>query len=176
MSDGGAAHAASLKSDDNNNNKNNNNAAVQLSDVPVPGSSDVSEQEEIKQGKKPSAAVGLPRGTRFWSIIASLCVTGLLSALENTVVTTSLPTIVRDLDVGDNYIWITNVFFLTRFVTKLFFFKAYLLSPRFCTTQKMRISNMTDFPPVRLSSRSSDSWPTSSGGVGSPWQSWHYSP
>ena len=36
--------------------------------------------------------------------MASLCITGLLSALENTVVTTSLLTIVRDLNVGDNYI------------------------------------------------------------------------
>ena len=68
-------------------------------------------------GKKPTE--GTPRDFRFWAIIASLCVTGLLSALENTVVTTSLPTIVRDLNLGDNYIWITNVFFLTRYATFL---------------------------------------------------------
>ncbi|KAI1419641.1 DNA repair protein RAD50 [Xylaria sp. FL1777] len=50
---------------------------------------------------------------RFWAIIATLCVTGLLSALENTVVTTSLPYIVTELQLGDNYVWVTNVFFLT---------------------------------------------------------------
>ncbi|KAK0702245.1 major facilitator superfamily domain-containing protein [Lasiosphaeris hirsuta] len=43
-----------------------------------------------------------PRGPRFWVIIATLCIIAILSALENTVVTTSLP-----------YIWVTNVFFLT---------------------------------------------------------------
>ena len=64
-------------------------------------------------GKKPSEVT--PRDFRFWAIIASLCITGLLGALENTVVTTSLPTIVRALNLGDNYIWITNVFFLTRY-------------------------------------------------------------
>ncbi|KAI1176371.1 multidrug resistance protein fnx1 [Nemania sp. FL0916] len=50
---------------------------------------------------------------RFWAIIATLCVIGILSALENTVVTTSLPFIVTQLDLGDNYVWVTNVFFLT---------------------------------------------------------------
>ncbi|KAL2848896.1 DNA repair protein RAD50 [Aspergillus pseudoustus] len=55
----------------------------------------------------------LKRGFQFWAIIFALCVTGLLGALENTVVATSLPTIVRALDIGDNYVWITNAFFLT---------------------------------------------------------------
>ena len=54
------------------------------------------------------------RGFQFWAIIVALCIVGLLAALENTVVTTSLPTIVNDLSIGDNYIWITNIFFLTR--------------------------------------------------------------
>ncbi|KAF7537740.1 hypothetical protein G7054_g3472 [Neopestalotiopsis clavispora] len=53
------------------------------------------------------------RGPRFWAIIATLCVIGLLSALENTVVTTSLPYIITELNLGENYIWVTNVFFLT---------------------------------------------------------------
>lgn len=59
------------------------------------------------------------RGFGFWTIIFALCVTGLLGTLENTVVSTSMPTIVEDLNISDNYIWITNSFFLTR----------YLLSP-----------------------------------------------
>lgn len=53
------------------------------------------------------------RGPRFWAIIATLCMIGILSALENTVVTTSLPYIATQLDLGENYIWVTNVFFLT---------------------------------------------------------------
>ncbi|KAK2611403.1 hypothetical protein N8I77_004742 [Diaporthe amygdali] len=52
------------------------------------------------------------RGPRFWAIISTLYVIGLLSALENTVVTTSLPYIVTELDLGRDYIWVTNVFFL----------------------------------------------------------------
>lgn len=54
------------------------------------------------------------RDWRFWAIIATLCIIGILSSLENTVVTTSLPYIVTQLDLGENYVWVTNVFFLTR--------------------------------------------------------------
>jgi hypothetical protein len=54
------------------------------------------------------------RGLQFWMIIAGLSLAGILPGLESTIVTTSLPTIVADLDIGDNYIWIANVFFLTR--------------------------------------------------------------
>lgn len=53
-------------------------------------------------------------GFRFWVIILTLRITGLLAAFENSVVATSLPIIVRDLKMGDNYVWITNAFFLTR--------------------------------------------------------------
>ncbi|KAL8701125.1 MAG: hypothetical protein Q9224_000640 [Gallowayella concinna] len=75
----------------------------------APGSSD----DSLGQPKDRKPNQGAPRDFRFWAIITSLCITGLLSALENTVVVTSLPTIVHDLDLGDNYIWVTNVFFLT---------------------------------------------------------------
>lgn len=54
---------------------------------------------------------------RFWVILVTCAVMGLLSALENTVVTTALPHIVADLDMGENYVWITNVFFLTGYVS-----------------------------------------------------------
>lgn len=51
---------------------------------------------------------------QFWGIMVALCITGMLGALENTVVTTSLPTIVEELSIGPDYIWVTNIFFLTR--------------------------------------------------------------
>jgi hypothetical protein len=54
------------------------------------------------------------RGFQFWMIIVTLCVISLLSSLENTVVATSLPYIVTQLDPSENYIWVTNVLFLTR--------------------------------------------------------------
>jgi hypothetical protein len=53
-------------------------------------------------------------GWKFWVIFLALCVTGLLTALDSTIVTIALPTIVHDLNIGDNYIWIVNVYFLTR--------------------------------------------------------------
>ncbi|EFW22510.1 conserved hypothetical protein [Coccidioides posadasii str. Silveira] len=51
------------------------------------------------------------KGLQFWAIICSLCVTSLLGALENTEIATSLPTIVRALDIGDGYVWVTNALF-----------------------------------------------------------------
>ena len=54
------------------------------------------------------------RGFQFWAIILALCIVELLSAFETTVVSTALPVIVHDLHIGENYIWITNAYFLTR--------------------------------------------------------------
>ncbi|KAI1255003.1 hypothetical protein MGN70_003066 [Eutypa lata] len=53
------------------------------------------------------------RNYRFWSIIIALCTMMLLGSLENTVIVTSLPVIVDELKLGRNYIWVTNIFFLT---------------------------------------------------------------
>ncbi|KAI0007192.1 major facilitator superfamily domain-containing protein [Xylariaceae sp. FL0662B] len=53
------------------------------------------------------------RNYRFWSIIIALCTMMLLGSLENTVIVTSLPVIVDELNLGRNYIWVTNIFFLT---------------------------------------------------------------
>ncbi|RAH75489.1 MDR family MFS transporter [Aspergillus aculeatinus CBS 121060] len=76
-------------------------------------SSASTEQSSSEQEKQKKAGPSFERGFRFWIIIATLCVIGILSALENTVVTTSLPHIVTELNMGGNYIWVTNVFFLT---------------------------------------------------------------
>lgn len=56
---------------------------------------------------------------RFWMIMLTLTISTLLTSLESTVVVTSLPTIVHDLRIGSNYIWVTNVFFLTRLAPRL---------------------------------------------------------
>ncbi|KAI9035222.1 uncharacterized protein KD926_004269 [Aspergillus affinis] len=50
---------------------------------------------------------------RFWLVFAALCVTSLLAALEGTVTSTALPTIVAELHVGQDYPWVSNVYFLT---------------------------------------------------------------
>lgn len=50
---------------------------------------------------------------RFWAIIASLCFTGLLVAVEGTVTSTALPSIINDLEGGKLYVWVANGYFLT---------------------------------------------------------------
>ncbi|KAM7196185.1 Major facilitator superfamily domain containing protein [Rhypophila sp. PSN 637] len=51
-------------------------------------------------------------GIRLWTIILGLGVTLLLTALENTVVTVAMPNMISELNIGEDYIWITNAFFV----------------------------------------------------------------
>lgn len=53
-------------------------------------------------------------GWRSWATIAALSVVALLPAIEGTVVSTALPTIVQDLHGGEAYVWVVNAYFLTR--------------------------------------------------------------
>ncbi|KAF2271624.1 major facilitator superfamily protein [Westerdykella ornata] len=64
--------------------------------------------DETKEAPQP-----FKRGFRFWCIIFSLCTTGILSALEGTVVSTALPTIIDHLGGGSLYLWAVNAYFLT---------------------------------------------------------------
>lgn len=77
------------------------------------GSSTDIRDGDAPDASKPPSPPPFRTGARFWAIIITCAVIGLLSALENTVVTTALPRIVTELDLGENYIWVTNVFFLT---------------------------------------------------------------
>ena len=52
------------------------------------------------------------RSFSFWAIIVGLGVTLLLAALENTVLTTAAPVILADIPLHDDWIWLTNAFFL----------------------------------------------------------------
>ncbi|KAK1149548.1 hypothetical protein N8T08_005097 [Aspergillus melleus] len=54
-----------------------------------------------------------PYDWRFWLIFTGLSVTSLLTAVESTVTSTALPTISRDLNAGEAYIWFVNAFFLS---------------------------------------------------------------
>ncbi|KAK3668829.1 hypothetical protein LTR22_000309 [Elasticomyces elasticus] len=53
------------------------------------------------------------RGPRFWAIIIVLCLISLLTALEATVTSTVMPSLVADLGGGENFIWVSNAYFLT---------------------------------------------------------------
>lgn len=54
------------------------------------------------------------RGFRFWCIMMALASTSILSALEGTIVSTALPTIVGHLRGAELFIWTVNGYFLTR--------------------------------------------------------------
>jgi hypothetical protein len=53
---------------------------------------------------------------QVYAIVIGLGITNLLAALENTVLTIAAPVVLTDLELGDNFIWVTNAFFLTRYV------------------------------------------------------------
>ncbi|KAI1407189.1 putative multidrug resistance protein fnx1 [Hypoxylon sp. FL1857] len=52
-------------------------------------------------------------GWRFWGIISSLSIMSILSALDISAISTTLPSIVDDLGSDYAYIWIVNAYFLT---------------------------------------------------------------
>lgn len=49
----------------------------------------------------------------FWAIFPALCLTSMLAAVEATVTSTALRSIVLELNAGDLYIWFVNAYFLT---------------------------------------------------------------
>ncbi|KAF2868540.1 major facilitator superfamily domain-containing protein [Massariosphaeria phaeospora] len=53
------------------------------------------------------------KGPRFWAIIVVISLVSLLTSLEATVTSTVMPSLVADLGGGENYIWVSNAYFLT---------------------------------------------------------------
>ncbi|KAK8122481.1 hypothetical protein PG984_011151 [Apiospora sp. TS-2023a] len=62
----------------------------------------------------PPAITTTKKTWRFWAIIATLSFTGLMSAIEGTIITSALPTITDSLGGGDAYVWIPNAFLLAQ--------------------------------------------------------------
>ncbi len=52
------------------------------------------------------------KGPKFWAIMLVLALISLLTSLEATVTSTVMPSIIADLDGGEEYIWISNAYFL----------------------------------------------------------------
>ncbi|KAK4164417.1 MFS general substrate transporter-like protein [Cladorrhinum sp. PSN259] len=61
---------------------------------------------------EPTAPASFKRGLRFWTIMIAVGFTGLLTALEATITSTALPTIIADLEGGDAYVWAVNGYLL----------------------------------------------------------------
>jgi EmrB/QacA subfamily drug resistance transporter len=59
------------------------------------------------------AVTSTKKGWRFWAVFPALCITALLAAVESTVVSTALPSIVHEISAGEDYVWILNVYLLT---------------------------------------------------------------
>ena len=76
------------------------------SGAPEPGTTRNGSETQVK------TEYAYNRDYRFWCVILALCTMQILCSLENTVVVTSLPTIVSQLSLGSSYIWVTNIFFL----------------------------------------------------------------
>ena len=53
-------------------------------------------------------------GFRVYAIVVGLGIANLLAALENTVVAVAAPVLLTDLRLGDDFVWVTNAFFLCR--------------------------------------------------------------
>ncbi|KAF2098827.1 multidrug resistance protein Fnx1, partial [Rhizodiscina lignyota] len=49
---------------------------------------------------------------RFWAIFAALSIVSLLSALDVSIISTALPTIIRDLGSSSAYAWVANAYIL----------------------------------------------------------------
>jgi hypothetical protein len=69
----------------------------------------VDAQDVITENNSPK----FEKGPRFWGIIVVLSLISLLTALEATVTSTVMPSIVADLGGGGNFIWVSNAYFLT---------------------------------------------------------------
>ncbi|EED12412.1 efflux pump antibiotic resistance protein, putative [Talaromyces stipitatus ATCC 10500] len=68
-------------------------------------------QEAVVTTSTSTAIKNNTKSLRFYVIIVTLCFLSVLSALENTVVTTSLPSIATELELGNSYVWVTTVVF-----------------------------------------------------------------
>ncbi|KAL8319250.1 hypothetical protein RB597_006164 [Gaeumannomyces tritici] len=65
-------------------------------------------QDATEKGVHPQ----MRKGWRFWAILGNLGLISLLTALEATVTSTVLPSVVADLHGVEEYIWISNAYFL----------------------------------------------------------------
>ncbi|KAK8074711.1 major facilitator superfamily protein [Apiospora hydei] len=81
---------------------------------PESGQQTISMAPTTPADQTPPPAVQTKKTWRFWAILATLSFTGLMSAIEGTIITSALPTITDSLGGGDSYVWIPNAFLLAQ--------------------------------------------------------------
>src|SRR6187549_49923 len=85
-----------------------------MTDTASEGAANTSIEAPILSGaaKSDPPTYSTDRGFRFWAILAALSFACLPSALEATITSTALPTMIADLGGGDLYVWAVNGYFL----------------------------------------------------------------
>ena len=84
-------------------------------DAPSSNTMDPSEASATPETPETPEATHVPptkKDWRFWALLGAISLAGLLTALEGTVTSTALPSIVEDLGGGHLYIWVVNGYLL----------------------------------------------------------------
>ncbi|KAE8163405.1 major facilitator superfamily domain-containing protein [Aspergillus tamarii] len=76
------------------------------------------EPSPLAEDSQPERQSTGTRGTRFWAVFVSLCFASFVASLDITAITTALPTVTRELDGGENYVWIANSYTLASAVVQ----------------------------------------------------------
>lgn len=74
----------------------------------------MNEPKEVPATYEATSESPAKKGWRFWAVFGSLCMATWLVAVETTVVSTALPSITHEINAGDSYVWVFNVYLLTR--------------------------------------------------------------
>ncbi|RYP48169.1 hypothetical protein DL768_005901 [Monosporascus sp. mg162] len=73
-----------------------------------PSEAEIPETSETPETPDATHVPPAKRDWRFWALLGSISLAGLLTALEGTITSTALPSIVGDLGGGHLYIWVVN--------------------------------------------------------------------
>jgi MFS family permease len=80
--------------------------------------------QTIQQGSKNITITATPmssRSLRFWGVFIALCLLSFISALDVAIITTALPTIIKEIGGEKQYVWIANSFVLASSVPQPLF-------------------------------------------------------
>ncbi|KAL6801349.1 major facilitator superfamily domain-containing protein [Trichoderma sp. SZMC 28013] len=77
--------------------------------------------EKDNEDIRPDEPEKFQHSWRLWCVFIVLCLLSFISAIDATIVTTSLPTITRDIGGGQEYVWVVNSFLFTSTVPQPLF-------------------------------------------------------
>lgn len=84
---------------------------AQDQDVPLSTNRTLDDGAVAEDNSIPEVAPALAQHDfMFWAVLAALSLTGMLAALEATIITSALPTITNALGGGSSYVWVANAY------------------------------------------------------------------